>query len=385
MSETPKLTYLISGLEIGGAEVGMVRLLDGIPEDEVNVTVVALDGGERDVVPDIPDHVDIVDLRIENKLYVHRLLPLVPILRETDILLGSIYHAEIVARLFDLVIPADTLLTWAHNTEFKTPIRRWVDKLTIGRCDSILADSEAVATMLAERQGVDPEKISTVPIAGLSMDEYDRQPIPLRSLDYSVVGGEPLEQVGEGTIVIGTLGTLSTAKNHDAVLEVASRLTDRRVHFAIAGDGPRREELVDEVAEQGLNNVSFLGRIDSVPEFLSSVDIYFQPSHYEGLCITVLEAMATGKPIVASTAGEIPRNVRDGKEGFIADPEDLEAYVKAIRTLLNDPELRSRFGESSRQRVVEQYSQETLVERFLDILEKTYLTDVESGIESSTE
>jgi len=373
MSSPPKLIYLISGLEIGGAEIGMVRLLDGLPEDEFDVTVVALNGGERTVVPDIPDHVDIVDLQIDNKLHVHKLLPLVPILRETDILLGSIYHAEIVARLFDLVIPVDTLLTWAHNTEFKTPMRRWVDRLTIGRCDAVLADSEAVETMLVERQGVDPEKIWTVPIAGLSMDEYDRPSVPLQSIDHAVVGGEPLGYVDEGTIVVGTVGTLSPAKNHDAVLEVASRLADRDIHFAIAGDGKRRKELIEEVAERGLTNISFLGRVDSVPEFLSVVDIYFQPSHYEGLCITVLEAMAAGKPVVASTAGEIPRNVRDGKEGYIADPEDVDAFVDAIEELADDPALRSRIGDSGRERVADRYSREVLVKTFSAVVRANQL------------
>jgi glycosyltransferase involved in cell wall biosynthesis len=372
MSEAPKLTYLISGLEIGGAEIGMARLLDGIPEDELDVTVVALDGGDQTVVPDLPNHVDIVDLRIENKLFVHKLLPLIPILRETDILLGSIYHAEIMVRLFDLVIPVDTLLTWAHNTEFKTMMRRWVDKLTIGRCDGVLADSEAVATMLVEEQGVDPENIWTVPIAGLSMDEYDRPSVLLQSLDYSVVGGESLEHIGEGTTVIGTVGTLSAAKNHDAILDVASRLTDRKVHFAIAGEGPRREELVDEAADRELANVSFLGRVDSVPEFLSAVDIYFQPSQYEGLCITVLEAMAARKPIVASTAGEIPRNVRNGREGYIAEPEEIDVFEDVIRRLLDDPELRSRFGDSARERVANRYSQGVLVKEFLDAIARTH-------------
>jgi glycosyltransferase involved in cell wall biosynthesis len=385
MSKTPKLTYLISSLEIGGAEIGMVRLLDGIPEDDLDVTVVALDGGERTVVHDIPDHVDIVDLQIENKMLIHKLSPLVPILRETDILLGSIYHAEIIARLFGLVIPVNTLLTWAHNTEFKSLIRRWVDKLTIGRCDAILADSEAVTTMLVERQGVDPEKVWSVPIAGLSMDEYDRPSVPLRSLDYSVVGGKPIKHVRKNMIVVGTVGTLSAAKNHDAILEVASQLSDQKIHFAIAGDGPRRAELVDEVAERELTNVSFIGHVDSVPEFLSAVDIYFQPSHYEGLCITVLEAMAAGKPVVASTAGEIPRNVRDGQEGFVADSEDIESYVEAIETLLDDPKLRSQFSESSRQRVMKRYSQELLVERFWEVIERTYFDDVESPLSATTE
>jgi len=378
MPETPTLTYLISGLETGGAEIGMARLLDGLSEDEFDITVVALDGGKRTIVPQIPDHVDIVDLQIENKLYAHKLLRLIPILREADILLGSIYHAEIVARLFDLVVPADTLLTWAHNTEFKTPIRRWTDRLTIGRCDAILADSEAVATMLVDRQGVDPSKVHVVPIAGLSIDEYDRPSVPLQSLDHAVIGGEPLDHVDENTVVVGTVGTLSVAKNHDTILEVASRLTDRDVHFAIAGDGPQRQELLDDLASRGLTNVSFLGRVDSVPEFLSAVDIYFQPSHYEGLCITVLEAMAAGKPVVASAVGEIPRNVRDGKEGYIAEPEEVDCFTVAIGELLDDPASRSKFGTSGQQRVADRYSQETLVEIFLTVVTQTY-SDTDGG------
>jgi glycosyltransferase involved in cell wall biosynthesis len=385
MNRTPKLTYLISGLEIGGAEIGMVRLLDGIPEDKLDVTVVALNGGERTVVSDLPDYVDIVDFRIKNKLLIHKLLRLIPVVRETDILIGSIYHAEIVARLFDLVTPVDTLLTWAHNTKFKTGVRRWVDKITIGRCDAVLADSEAVATMLAERQGVDPEKIFIVPIAGISIDEYDRQSISLQLLDYSIVGGEPLTQVEESTIVVGTVGTLSAAKNHDTILEIASRLTDQKIHFAIAGDGPRREELVHKANQQGINNVSLLGRIDSVPDFLSAVDIYFQPSHYEGLCITVLEAMAAAKPIVASTAGEIPQNVRDGKEGFISDPEAVTAFENAIRKLASNPHLRTKFGNAAQKRVAEQYSQDILVETFLDAIDQIHFADDESTLSYSAE
>ena len=370
MSKAPKLTYLISGLEIGGAEIGMTRLLDGLPADIFNVTVVALDGGEQTVVPDIPDHVEIVDLGIGNKLFVHKLALLIPILRETDILVGSVYHAEIVARLFDLMIPTDTLLSWAHNTEFKTPMRRWVDKLTIGRCDGILADSDAVATMLVERQGVNPEKVSTVPIAGLSLGEYDRPSVPLRSLEYSVVGGEPLERVGDSTVVVGTVGTLSAAKNHDAVIQVASRLTDENVQFAIAGDGPRRAELVAEVAERGLTNVSFLGRVDDVPEFLSAVDIYFQPSHYEGLCITVLEAMAAGKPVVASNAGEIPSNVEHGKSGFVTTSENIDEFEQYIYRLIHNPKLRTKVGNSAYNGVPDKYTQSSLVKKFLTFINK---------------
>jgi glycosyltransferase involved in cell wall biosynthesis len=130
--------------------------------------------------------------------------------------------------------------------------------------------------------------------------------------------------------------------------------------------------LTTEAAKLEGSNVSFLGRVDSVPEFLSAVDIYFQPSHYEGLCITVLEAMAAGKPIVASTAGEIPQNVRHGADGFIADPTAVESFVDAIQNLANSPGLRSEFGNAAQERVADRYSQQILVEKFLRVIEETH-------------
>lgn len=373
MNEKPKLTYLISSLETGGAEVGMARLLDGLPPNAFEVTVVALYGGDQTVVSDIPSHIDVVDLNMENKLLLYKLSPLIPILRETDILVGSIYHAEILARLFKSIIEVDTLLTWAHNTEFQSPLRRWVDKLTIGRCDAVLADSKAVATMLIDQQGVNPDKIWKVPIAGISVDKYEQSSISLRALDDSIVGGEPLNDVNEDAIIIGIVGTLIEPKNHDAVLDIATRLTDQNIHVAIAGDGPRRQELIDIISDRGLTNVSLLGYVDSVPDFLSTVDIYIQPSHYEGLCITVVEAMAAGKPIVASDVGEIPTNVKHGTHGFVTSADNIDGFEQQLRQLINNPNLRHQMGEAARDRVRNRYSQKCLAEKFQTVVEKAYL------------
>lgn len=372
MGETPNLTYLISSLETGGAEVGMARLLDGISSETFNVTVVALYGGDQTVVPKIPGHVRVNDLDIEKKYRIDKLSPLVPILRDTDILIGSIYHAEIISRLSRAVIDIDTLLNWAHNTEFKTNFRRQVDKLTIGRCDGILADSEAVATMLIEMQGVDPDKIWTVPPAGLSIDEYARPSIPIKNLDESSIGGKPLENIPEDAVIIGTLGNLINSKNHDIIIELAERLSDQNVHMTIAGDGSRRRELINMISNRGLSNVSLLGYVDSVPEFLSTVDIYFQPSHYEGLCITVIEAMAAGKPVVASNVGEIPANVEHGEHGFITASHDIDGFEKYLCHLSDNPNLRTQMGKVAREKVQNKYSQDALVKNFQAAVNKVH-------------
>lgn len=372
MEESPDLTYLISSLDTGGAEVGMVRLLDGLSPDAFDITVIALYGGDQTVVSDIPNHVKIVDLGIENKYRLDKLLPIVSILRNTDILVGSIYHAEIISRFFGTTLGVDILLNWAHNTEFKTELRRHVDKLTIGQCDGILADSEAVSSMLVEKQGVDPDKVWTVPIAGLSIEEYTRSSMPLKDLNESVVGGKKLDEVSEDTVIIGTVGNLIRPKNHDVILDVAERFSDQDVHMAIAGDGPRRQELIKIISDRGLNNVSILGYVDSIPKFLSTVDIYFQPSHYEGLCITVIEAMAAGKPIVASDAGEIPANIEHGQHGFVTTSTDIDGFERYLRRLMSDPDLRTEMGKAAHERVRDKYSQTALVDKFQAVIEEVH-------------
>lgn len=352
----------------------MVRLLEGLPSDSFSVTVVALQGGSQTVVQDLPEHVEVVDLDISNKLHIHRLAPLVAISKRTDILIGSIYHSEIISRLIGVTTGVDTLLNWAHSTGFQSRIRRVLDLLTIDLCDAILADSEAVATMVIEQQGVDSEIVWTVPIAGLSMEAYNRPPTPFQALDVSVIGGTPLERVSHDATVVGTVGTLTPAKNHDAILDLAERMSESDVHFAIAGDGPRRQELVDSISDRNLPNVSLIGElnVEVVPSFLSTVDIYFQPSYREGLCITVIEAMAAGKPIVASDAGEIPNNVEHGKHGFVTNATDISGFESYVRRLMEDMTLRNDLGNASREQVREEYSQEALVETFQEVVEQTY-------------
>ncbi|WP_153952566.1 glycosyltransferase family 4 protein [Halosegnis longus] len=375
MEETPNLTYFISGLETGGAEVGMARLLSGLSPEAFDITIVALYGGDKTILPSIPNHVKVIDLDIENKHRIDKLLPITSILRDTDILVGSIYHAEIISRLFGAIFGVDTVLNWSHNTEFKTELRRLVDKVTIGQCDGILADSKAVYSMLIEKQGLDRDRIWTVPIAGLSIEKYTCPSMPLKRLNESVVGGSKLNEVSENAIIIGTVGNLIRPKNHDAIIEVAERFSDKNVHLAIAGDGPRRQELTEIISDRSLTNVSLLGHVNSVPDFLSTVDIYFQPSHYEGLCITVIEAMAAGKPIVASNVGEITINVEHGEQGFVTTPDDIDGFEHHLQQLIDSADLRGQMGRSAHERVRNKYSNEALVDAFCDVINNTYSND----------
>jgi len=134
--------------------------------------------------------------------------------------------------------------------------------------------------------------------------------------------------------------------------------------FEITGDGELYETLQSEIDERDLQNVTLHGLVEDVPSFLAKCDIYFQPSRWEGLCITVLEAMAAGLPVVGSNVGGIGRNVKPDASGFLYEPDDVDGFVTGIKTLVEDPELRQRFGEQSRETVGQNFTKKVLVDEF---------------------
>jgi glycosyltransferase involved in cell wall biosynthesis len=220
--------------------------------------------------------------------------------------------------------------------------------LTNNFTDVVIADSEAVADNLYDRYG-DTVNIQTVPIAGVDTTRF-----------------EPSTTTGGRDVSVGILGSLTEQKNHVQVIKVAERLPD--VMFHIGGVGPKREILEAMVDDKSLTNIHFHGYVDDVPAFLSERDIYFQPSHFEGLCITVIEAMACGLPVVASEVGGIKNSVKPGKTGFLAPADETDAFVGYIQRLRENPKMRNQFGRIGRKRVKLKYSTSVLTKRFNSVI-----------------
>lgn len=347
MSDNLSLVYIINSLDIGGAEIGMCRLLDGLALDEYDVTVVALSGQSEELLDRLPPTVRIIDLSLTESPTLSSVHSFLTRIRDADVIVGSLFHSAMVARAAGLLQPAVTVATWQHNDLFEAAIRRQLFQRTACLSDVILADSAPVAEMLVDELGLDADRVATVPIAGIDLDEY------------TAVTHEPKEQLR-----VGTVGRLAEQKQLSAVLHVAGQLQESGFSFKIAGDGELYDELQREIDRRSLANVSVLGRVDDIPAFLSELDIYFQPSLWEGLCITVLEAMAAGLPVVGSDVGGIGRNVEHGESGYLYAPSDMEGFVSGLKMLAAEHERRARFGEAGQATVAESFTQDVLVREF---------------------
>ncbi len=167
---------------------------------------------------------------------------------------------------------------------------------------------------------------------------------------------------------IGLVGRLSPEKGIDLFLQAAAILHPQHpeAHFLIAGDGPERAALQALAVQLGLSHhVQFLGRSDTMPEFLASLDLVVSASRQEGLPITLLEAMASARPIVATTVGEIPKALDGGKAGMLVPPENVPALAQAMLTLLRDPSLRRTYAAHAAQRVAAQFSANGMTTHYL--------------------
>jgi glycosyltransferase involved in cell wall biosynthesis len=165
-----------------------------------------------------------------------------------------------------------------------------------------------------------------------------------------------------------TVGRLAPPKDAVTFVRALSALRGRPIEAVFVGDGPDRRAVEEEVRRLGLESVvELLGERDDVPELLARADVFVLSSHSEGLPISILEAMATGLPVVASNVGGVAEVVVDGGTGLLVPPGDAQSLATAIERLLEDPALCRRFGEAGRIRVAEHFDQAAVQQAHLDL------------------
>ncbi len=167
----------------------------------------------------------------------------------------------------------------------------------------------------------------------------------------------------DDAVVCLNIGSLTEQKNRRTLLDATARLSDiEALRVLVVGSGPEKEELEARVGELGLSGrVLFLGQRLDVPDLLAASDIFVLSSDWEGLPITILEAMASGVPCVATAVGGVPEALTDGVTGLTVEPGRPGALADGIRTLARDPELRARMAGAARDEFEQRFRAEQMV------------------------
>ncbi|MBV9358101.1 MAG: glycosyltransferase [Chloroflexi bacterium] len=362
MPRPVRVLHVITSLDRGGAENHLLTLTTHADRERFPMEVAVL-CGEGELVPrfeaaGIPVHLIHARWRFD----AAGLLRLAGVVKrgQYDIVHSHLFRADIYANLAagGLVPSQPRLVSTRHNDDrfFLNPFIGLTHYLLSTRQDMIIAISDHVARFTIARGVHDATRVRRV-YHGLDSGE---------SAALDVDGQHLRSELGLSpeAFLVGNVGRLAPQKGQRHLVGAMPMLLERvpEAHLAIVGGGDLEPYLRELAREVGVSDhVHVLGPRRDVPAFMHAIDAFAMPSIWEGFGIVLLEAMAAGRPIVASRVATIPEVVEDGETGLLVPAGDAVALADALAWLARAPAEARAMGEAGRQRLHTRFSLRKMV------------------------
>ncbi|MFT4084119.1 MAG: glycosyltransferase [Nocardioides sp.] len=363
MSVAPRLAMVVNSLQRGGAEQQFLRVARAARRHGYQVRIYTL-------LPAI-DFDDRALAGIPVVLLAPRPGPgtLIAAVRELrawrpDVVLNFLYQATVIGRCAALLARTGPVVSSMRNERLETPARRRIYRLT-GRIDAVTVTNSRRAAQVLQHEGtVRHDRLRVIP-NGIDLTELDR---PWHTDLRAELGLAP-----DSFLFLG-VGRLAPQKAWPVLLDAVSRYAGPQAHVAIAGDGDRAG-LQARIEADGLaDRVSLLGLRDDVPGLLRDADALVLCSRYEGLPNVVLEAMALGRPVVATRVGGCPELVTP-QTGLLVDPGDPAGLAEAMTRLARmSAAQRARLGARAREHARAGYSLQVAQDAWCALLDEVRAT-----------
>lgn len=373
--QTPLVVHIIHRFAVGGLENGLVNLINHTPPERYRHAVVCLTDfstfRERikwKNVPVIALHKrEGQDFQIYGKLWsvLRRLQP-------------DIVHTRNLAGL-ECLVPATLTNVVARihgehgldaydlqGSNLKYNILRRCVKPLVHQYTAVSVD---LVSWLVGTIGVRRDRITRI-CNGVDVQRFGPR------IGSRVLLGPPGFAPSE-TLVIGTIGRMETVKDQLTLVQAFLHLLRTEpngrkwLRLAIIGDGSMREDAIRLLEAANAAHLAWLpGERNDISEIMRGLDLFVLPSLREGISNTILEAMASGLPVVATRVGGNPELVVEGETGMLVPPSDPIAMAEAIRSYLHDPDKMVQHGRAGRKRAEEHFSMEAMVNGYLAVYDK---------------
>lgn len=349
------LLHLITGLEPAGAENLLVDIVRRLDKKRFRV-VVGYIYGQGTLAAEIRGTgVKVIDLSRNEKIDPFLMIRLFLLIRKERIRIvhTHLVHASIVGRIAAKLAGVGRIITTRHYAYYhkQKGLVNWIERKTAVFNNEFIAISNAVKEHMIKTEKYGPERIAVL---------YNA--VDLDLLDSS--DGEITER--DSGFLIGSVGRLHPSKGYDTLLKSMPQVIKRfpQAKLMIIGDGTQRDHLQRICADLGISeHVVFLGTKThaQVIDFLKKLDLFVLASNWEGFGLVLVEAMALGKPVVATNVGGIREIVQDGQTGYLVPPGQPDALASRMIRLLEDQPLSREMAKMARKRVEANFSMKRMI------------------------
>jgi glycosyltransferase involved in cell wall biosynthesis len=278
---------------------------------------------------------------------------------QPEILYGWLFHASLLGRIAGRWAKVRHILSGVRVAERRNSWHGRLDRWTNFMVDLNICVSRGVADFVEQTVGLDPRKTVVIPNAVDPEPFCDALPADLMQFG-----------IPPGSHVLITIGRLEHQKGIDVLLDAAAVVNQRfgDAHYLIVGNGPDRVKLERQAQRLGLTqSVHWAGNRSEVAGLLATSTALVLPSRWEGMPNVVLEAMAAGKPVVATDVEGVRELVRPGLNGWVVAKENPQALADSICQLLNDSSLSLIMGKNSQDIVKKEFTKEIFIENHVKI------------------
>jgi glycosyltransferase involved in cell wall biosynthesis len=356
-----KIIYLITGLGVGGAERALVELATHLPKDRYEVVVACLQppGPFSDDL--MTSGIPVIDLGgMQGLDYVRSACRLFRLLRKEQaiILHSQLFRADVLAAVVGRFARVPIMVATRQNVNIGGMKKERVNRLIRHAFDRTIAVSDKVRTVEVQLSHTDPNKVVVIPncVQVDSFTNINEKKVKALRTELGLDSDTPL---------IGIVARFHKQKGHIYLLEAMTQVLKEVPTFKalLVGDGELRSAIEEKARMLNLSNdVIFTGIRHDISEILALIDLFVLPSLWEGLPLSLLEAMAAGKPVIATPVGGVPEIIEDGINGLLVSPRSPNDLAEAIITLLQNPKKAKSMGDAGRKKV-DEYSVEAMVQK----------------------